>query len=373
MTIRQALRNFLEKKYLRVYQIYILVSLGLTGWAIYEGRFSPTESFRADGWAQMSITIGASILTLVAIIASIVLSNENNKRIEMVDNLATISKKIEEKEQNNPDKSLSEIYDQSKLKLAEIIDTFSPLKFTVSLIGIMSFWFFLASAVFAIWSYQFNWIIGSFLVGINLLGGYVIYIAEEFVTMDKVSSPKKKKGELTLQDVRINGVHREFEQGKKELWFTVGNKVEKMEFKLRFKGNVRNGFLHATVYHSNGIAYVPDRNTYLANFGFRDDFGLTLIEEFDTGVLYLSEKRDFHFELLLRSKKESEENPPIAKKVPVGMLGEKDLYKHCSIPENISVNSIELRMWEDPLYKPNFKRREVDCITLKIGEIPKPT
>ena len=72
----------------------------------------------------MSISVGASILTLVAIIAAIVLSNENNKRIEMTDNLAAMLNKMEEKERTNPDRSLSEIYAQSKTKVAEIIDTF---------------------------------------------------------------------------------------------------------------------------------------------------------------------------------------------------------------------------------------------------------
>jgi hypothetical protein len=195
---------------------------------------------------------------------------------------------------------------------------------------------------------------------------------EEFVTMDMLSSPKNKNGELILQDVRINGVHREFEQNKKVLSFTVG-KAEKMEFKVRFKGNVRNGFLHATVNHSNGVAFVPDVNTFLADFGFRDDFGLTLRDAFDTGLLYISGKYDLCFELVLRSKKDSEENPLIAKGVYVGMYGKKDLYQNCSLPENISIRSVELRMFEDPLYKANFKRREVDCITLTIYEIPEPT
>ena len=192
---------------------------------------------------------------------------------------------------------------------------YEPLKFTVSLIGLLSFFFFLGSAVFAIWDFPYKWILSSFLIGIDLLIGYVIYMAEEFVTMDKLSSPKKKKGELTLQDVRINGIHKEFEQNKKEISFSIGKKVEKMEFKLRFNGNVRNGFLHATVRHSNGIAYVPDENTFLASFGFRDDFGLTLLDKFDTGVLYVNGKQNFHFELVLRSKKETEVNPLVSRRL----------------------------------------------------------
>ena len=116
--------NEMQKKRFRAYQVFIVISLIITFLSVFTSDFGPSGFYTPDGWAQMSISVGASILTLVAIIAAIVLSNENNKRIEMTDNLAAMLNKMEEKERTNPDRSLSEIYAQSKTKVAEIIDTF---------------------------------------------------------------------------------------------------------------------------------------------------------------------------------------------------------------------------------------------------------
>lgn len=367
----QRLRDFFLKKTVRPYQGFILIAVGLIVIVVYQADFGPTELFRADNWAQVSISVGTSVLTLVAIIASIVLSNENNKRIEMTDSLTAISNQIDNKKRINPDRSLIATYEDAMNKLAQVIDQMSPLKYKVSLIGLFSFFLFLFSAVFAILGNPFKLVIGSFLIGVALLSGYVIYVIEEFLVMDKFSSPKEKKGKLILQDVKINGIHREFEQEKKEVSFTLTRKTERIEVKLRFNGTIRNGFLHATVIHSNGVAFIPDANTFLANFGFVDNYRLALREkEVDTGILQINGEHDFSFEIVLRSEKGTEENP-IIDRVFIGMLGERELYKHCSIPDNIFVNCIELRIYEDPLYKPNFKRREVDCITLKVSE-PEP-
>ena len=127
--------------------------------------------------------------------------------------------------------------------------------------------------------------------------------------------------------------------------------------------------MHATVRYSNGlVSFVPDVNTFLANFGFIDDYHLTLLErEFDTGIIQTENSLDLPFELILRSNKGTEENPMIAKGF-IESLGEKAIFKNCSLNENFLTTTIELRMYEDPLYKPNSKRREVDCIILKIKE-----
>lgn len=202
-----------------------------------------------------------------------------------------------------------------------------------------------------------------------MLTGYVIYCAKEFAKIDKFSFPPKKKGKLTLQRVKINGepVHFRNENSDKATKFVnFTQKIERLEFKIRFEGHVRNGFLHATVKYTNGrVSYIPDSNTYLSNFGFVDDYTLTPLEkEFDTGVLQGNGPVDLLFDLVLRSRKETDENPVIARGF-IDRLGGKNIYRYCSIPEDFLVDSIEIRVLEDPFFKSNYKRREVDCITLR--------
>lgn len=333
---------------------------------------APSENFRADNWAQMSISVGASVLTLLAVIVAIGLSSENNRRLEFNECLTGILNKIEEKKRNNPDRSFDNAYDNSKEKIQEVIDSVPILRYTESLIGILSFIFFLFSAVSAVIGYPFTYTVGSFAYGIVLLTGYVLYVIEEFANMDKFSRVRKKKGSLSLLDIKINGVHKKFEIQNKEVILSLPQKIEKIELKVRFEGYARNGFLHASVkYKNNLVSYIPDSNTFLASYGFIDDYHLTLLEkEFDTGILQVEKSTDSTFEIILRSNKGTDENPLIGTGF-IERLGIKEIYKHCSLTANFQISSIELRIYEDPLYKPNFKRREIDCITLKITE-PEP-
>jgi hypothetical protein len=331
-----------------------------------------SENFRADSWAQMSVSVGASVLTLLAVIVAIGLSSENNRRLEFNECLTGILNKIEEKKRNNPDRSFDNTYDNSKEKIQEVVDSVPILRYTESLIGILSFIFFLLSAVWAVIGYPFIYTVGFFAYGIVLLNGYVMYVIEEFANMDKFSRVKKKKGSLSLLDIKINGTHKQFELQNKEVTLPLQKKIERIELKVRFEGYTRNGFLHASVkYKNNLVSYIPDSNTFLASFGFIDDYHLTLLEkEFDTGILQVEKSIDLTFEVVLRSNKGDDENPLIGTGF-VERLGAKEIYKHCSLTANFLISSIELRIYEDPLYKPNFKRREVDCITLKISE-PEP-
>jgi len=327
----------------------------------------PTDLYRPDNWAQMSISVGASILTLVGIIASIVTSSENNRRVEVDESLSAIKKRTVEKKNLNPDRSLREIYDNSIQKIEAIRDSMSPIRYRESIVGIFSFFLFLASSLSAILANPFSFILGFFLVGIVLLIGYILYVFEEFVKIDVFSFPKKNKCTLSLLGVRINGIPQQFKPEIKEIPISFNQNIERIEFKVRLKGKVKNGFLHATVKYRNGlISYIPDSNTFLANFGFIDNFHLTLLEkEFDTGVLQLNGSLDLDFDVIIRSERESAENPLIWRGL-IERLGAREVYKHCSVNEDFIVDSIELRLYEDPFFKPSYKRRESDCFTFNI-------
>ena len=51
--------------------------------------------------------------------------------------------------------------------------------------------------------------------------------------------------------------------------------------------------------------------------------------------------------------------------MPVEGLGKRKVYKYCSIPKDFQVSAIEIRVYEDPFYKPNYKRRAIDLITVR--------
>ncbi len=361
------------KSPIRFYQAFILLFFVLTIYAIYSSEIAPTELFKPDAWAQMSISVGASALTIVAIITSIVVSNENNKRVEMTDCLAVMSNRIEEKKRLNPDRSLDDIYDASKQRIDEAITMFSPIKYSLSTIGFLSFFNLLLSAVFAIEGFTFKLTLGSFFIGIILLCGYVVYVGEEFSIMDRLSSSRKKKGQLTLLANKVNGVPHQVALSGKKATISSNRQIERIEFKVRFSGNAKNGFLHATVSYANGlVSYIPDASTYLGAFGFANDFRLVLLEkESDTGILQMKGTIDLSFELVLRSRKQSEINPLIQETF-IERLGKQEIYRHCSIGSDFRIKTIELRIYEDPFYKQNYKRREVDCITFEVTE-PEPT
>lgn len=354
---------------IRTYQIILLIFVIVFSIYVWIAKPVPTANYSANNWATMSIEIGASVLTLVAIITAIALGNENSRRIEFNDNLNAFVNKVEEKKSLNPDKSFNELYDSSKEKILKIIDSTPPLRYSESVIGILGFYFFLTSALYAILGGSFQLTVAFFLYGIAMLIGYIFYVLEEFRIADRYSHVKKKSGSLSLLAAKINGVPYNLSVEKQQTSVTINHKIERMEFKLRFKGEARNGLLHATVKCLNGaVSFIPESNTYLANFGFANDYFLVLLErEFDTGILQINGEKDFLFELLLRNQKGSEVNPLIAKAF-VERLGEQEIFKHCSLGNDVKINVIELRIYEDPLYKPNFKRRELDCITIKIVE-----
>jgi len=358
-----------KKSPLRLYQIFLVLFIIILSIFFPLSNPPSSTSFSADNWAQMAISIGASVLTLLAIIVAIGLSNENIKRLDFNEILTSLINKIEEKKRNNPDRTIDELYDASEEKIQAVADSVPILKYTESLLALLSFVFFLLSAIFAVMNFRFVFALGTFAYATVFLIGYLTYVIEEFANMDKYSRAIKKKGSLELLDIRINGTHRQFEVQNKVVNLTLRRLLERLELTVRIKGNIRNGFLHATVrYRNNWVSYIPDCNTYLGSFGFVDDYHFTLLEkQYDTGILQVDGSIELDFEIPLRISKNTEDNPLIASGF-VENLGIKQIYKHCSVPADILIDSIELRIYEDPLYRPNSKRREIDCITLRIAE-----
>ena len=87
--------------------------------------------------------IAFAILTLVGITTSIVLSNVNSRRIQFVDDMSSLGKKIEEKESNLEIGEDTRLYNDSKKKITEIINQLPPLKFLDGFkLGLISFLFF---------------------------------------------------------------------------------------------------------------------------------------------------------------------------------------------------------------------------------------
>lgn len=328
-------------------------------------EFTLSEIFRPDNWSEMSFAVGAATLTLVGIITSIVVSNENDRRNEFIEHLTFILGKLKEKARINPDITFNKIYDNSQEKLKIIIDERLPMKYSEGIIGILSFYSFLISALLALEGYNFKWIYFAFLLGITLLAGYVTYCIEEFYKIDRFSSMPEKKGNIALKTIKINGQNKLFDPKSKDPVITFTNKIKRMEFRVGFEGKVRNGFFHAIIRYTNGYSsHIPEPNTYLGDFVFADGWILTISPDkrLDTGILQkIGQPVEVSFEVC----KDISENLPIGE-TEISTLGKKKIHRFCSLPEKFIVDSIELRVYEDPLFKSSYKRRQIDLITVHI-------
>lgn len=351
-------------RFIKIFLVSVLiVSL------VVAAAYQPTPNYNSNSWISMSIALGASVLTVVSILTSVLTSAENDRRAEFRDTLNEILKRLEAKapiyEQN--DRSLIPLYANSRQTIAQLIEQRSPLRYSEGIIGFASFFMFLISVFLVIFGWSFSWIVGSFLFGVGFLIIYLFYCINEFLSMDRFSSIPKVKGSLELLSITLNGekVAMNPDSTNKVFHIPLTRETKKIGFKVRFMGEVRNGFLHAVVRYQNGLeSHIPDRNTYLIDFGFIDNYRLTLLERLDTGIIQKIESFELQFDVVVRSTPESVENPVIVKQIPISILGNRDVYRYCSVPDDYVIESIKLRIWEDPHYQPNYKRREVDLITI---------
>lgn len=326
--------------------------------------FGVTEHFKPDNWAEMSFAVGAAMLAVVGIITSVVISGENDRRSAFVDDLTFVLQELERKARSDPDRTLTEVYGNSLDKLRATIDERQPMKYSVSTIGIFSFFSFLVSALLALENQDFRWIYCSFLLGVALLVGYVVYCIEEFWSIDKFSSVPEKKGNLTLQAVRINGQALYFETESKEPEVLVTQRIRRMQFDVRSEGQVRNGFFHAIIRYANGRStHIPEPNTYLGDTVFADGWNLVISPDrrLDTGIIQGNGPIGLSFEVC----RDTADNPPMGE-VPLRGLGTREIRRYCSIPDGFIAESVELRVYEDPLFRSNYKRRPVDLVTVQL-------
>jgi len=183
---------------------------------------------------------------------------------------------------------------------------------------------------------------------------------EQCFSIDKLSKTPEPKAELHLISLKVDGSPCNAEKKEKDIFFPVSQEPRKIEIEVECKGNIRNGFLDAVVKYTNGsFSFIPDSNTYLSDFVFTMGFRLTLLEggKYDTGVLQLkNQEQILPFEIILRSG----EKPKFQ---PWRFPGQS--FEHCSPPENFIVDFIEVGLYEDPAFKPKYRRRKVDYITLK--------
>lgn len=342
------------------YVLFVLVLVVIFRIAPFD--FKTTNTFRPRNWAEMSIAVGASILALVGIITSIVVSNENNQRGQFVDELTNIMDKLRERASINADRSLTQIYDNSVQKMSETIDERLPLKYSDGIIGIISFFCFLLSALSALENITFKWVYGLFLTGVALLVGYVVYCILEFEKIDRFSRLPEMEGNLTLLSVRINGEAIPFNSDREPV-IAIPRRIRRLEFGVRFEGQVRNGFFHAVIRYRNGQStHIPEPNTYLGDTVFAEGRILVISPDkrLDTGIL----QSNGPVELLFDVCRDISENPQIGE-TEISGLGRRGIHRYCSIPEDYILESIELRVFEDPLFKSNYKRREIDLITVR--------
>lgn len=352
---------------LKIYHYVFILLILLAAGRVLPFDIIPTEIYRPDNWAGVSFGVGAAILTLVGIITSIVISNENNRLGEFVENLNLVLGELKEKSRINPDRRLIRTYEIAVQKLESVIDERSPLGYSDGIIGLVSFFCFLISAILALESIEFRWVYYSFLLGIALLVGYVVYIILQFLKIDGFSHIPKKDGKISLLSIRINGQHRQFDIKNNEIIIRFPKIIRRVEFGVRFKGKIRNGFFHAIIrYTNNRSSHIPEPNTYLGNTVFANAQNLVISSDkrLDTGILQGDEPIELVFEVC----KDIEENPPIGSAQT--SLGIKEIHQYCSIPKGYHMESIELRVYEDPLYKSSYKRREIDLIKVINQQIP---
>jgi len=350
-------------------QITLLLIMGIF-FLVLLTDIEATELYDPNSWASMSIAFGASILTVVGIITSVVTSNVNDRRAEFIDLQNNILNIVEERERIIQDTELNKYYKNSKNKIIELIEERAPMKYSESYIGFASFFLFLSSVILAIYGVYYKFILGSFLLGIGLLSGYVSYCVIEFWKIDQYSFFPDKDGKLEILSVNVNGKDE-------KLLDNIGDKVrvlllpenitiDVIEFKVKFRGKLRNGFLHSIVKYIDGSeSHIPDRYTSLLAFGFIKNFLLTTINGIDTGMLHNDNPIELLLRIIIRSPKGGKDNKFLMRR-SVPPYGEQDIYTFCSVPNDVKIDNINIRMYEDPLYRPKYKRRTVDLIRIKI-------
>lgn len=349
----------------------IVLALGILYYVVFSD-IRPTMEYDPNNWVRMSIALGASMLTVVGIFASIMTSDENSKRAEFTDIQDKIKEIVEGRERYMPEGELKEQYKNTLNKINMLIEERAPLRFRQSYVGFGSFFLFLFSAMSAIFGLEFKIIWFFFLGGVGLIIGYISDCIIEFDKMDRdLTEPARSSARLEIPNIMVNDqeciLYYNRENDQKLL--LISDRINVLNIPINFQGIVRNGFLHAIItYVSNEKTYIPHRDTFLMGMGFVDNYRLAIYEGQDTGVLNFEDSEDeisLTFNIPLRIRTGTEGNK-LLRVVDLQYLGKKDVYEHPYLSDDFRVIQIALRMMEDPFYRPKRKRREIAGIIINV-------
>jgi len=337
--------------------------------------FTPAVEFDINNWAEISVACGASILTVVGIITSVLTSNENDRRTEFIDIQNKILSVIDGRLNYIDDKEIDTLYNNAKNKINQLIEKRGLMKYNESFIGFASFLAFLISAYYAIIGLSFRVVFGYFLIGLGLIFCYLLYCVLEFIKMDAFNEPLSKRGKIEKElTVKINGVKANLldDPTKKEKVIESSPEFiyNNIEIDTTFEGLLRNGFFHVIIGYTNDKnTHIPHRITSLLNFGFIDDYDLAVYGGEDTGILHADGKVNVNFYIPLRNKINSDSNKLLVKDINFPLRGRRDVYEYPSIPKDVFVKYIILRYFEDPYYQPKYKRSELDMLKIRITRV----
>ena len=202
----------------------------------------------------------------------------------------------------------------------------------------------------------------------------MVFCLCDFCKIDDLNTIPDPKGELTIKYVKIDGQIQEIAdvRNSDELWFDVHNVINDFEINVDFSGNLRNGHLHSIIkFDNNTESHVPDRGTFLMDFGFFDDYRLFVYGGVDTGFIQSNNGTiNLSFNYSIRKTPTTND---LLEEATIAPFGLKKIYKYGSMPSHVKIKQIELRIIEDPMFRPNFKRRVVHSIILKPRHSPPPT
>jgi len=118
--------------------------------------------------------------------------------------------------------------------------------------------------------------------------GYGFYCVDEFLKIDRLNTiPEEKCTKFELISIQIDGEECKMAKTKEgNIWIDVSDNIEEIEMEVSYTGVLINGFLECVInYDDNTESHVFDRNTYLMDFGFFDDYKHYIYGGEDTGLL----------------------------------------------------------------------------------------
>ena len=104
---------------------------------------------------------------------------------------------------------------------------------------------------------------------------------------------------------------------------------------------------------------MPDSLTSLLQYGFVDDFTLAIYGGEDTGILQIDGSINLQFNISIRGER------IFVTKMNVPYRDLVTIFQYCTAPQDFFVETIEVRVYEDPYYKANVNRRAVDMFELR--------